>query len=507
MLSRSMAAFAAVSFASLGIAHAGVITQFNGIGLAQEEAHGLGYIPPDMGGAVGPTYIMQAVNGAVAVYTRTGAQAKITIPDTTFWRNAGISFSALAGGVSDPRIIYDPASGRYFVTAITIENGLTNHVLIARSNSNNPVSGGFKAVSFASTSGQFADFPTLGVTANGVTIGTNNFNSAGNYTGSSLYSLPKAGIVQTTPTASGITRFDNVGGALSAIAPDGFSFQPATNLGSSTTTTVVASDGFGNGTFHVETLSKTSVAHGAVLSPSKTVNSGIDGFPTGARQPTNVADPLDAGDNRLSAVTYQAGNYVYLARTIGNGSNDSVHWAVLNTLTNTLLSQGTISNPNMDYYYPSIAANAAGNFVIALNGSGPGTNISAYDVVCDNIGTSASCGAPQLLKSGLVGNYDLTFGSGDNRWGDYSAIALDPLNSNDFWTFLEYPSASNLWSTVITEVSGTSATNVSNTGTGGNTGQPGGNLTAIAAPEPASLALLTSGLLGYLTLRRRRREP
>ena len=499
-----MAVLAALSFVSLGTARADIITQFNGAGLSQEEAKGVGFIPPDMGGAVGPTYIMQAVNGAIAMYTRSGAQARLTVPDTYFWRNAGISGAALAGGVSDPRIIFDPASGRYFVAAITIGNGLTNRVVVARSNTSNPLTGGFKAVSIASASGQFADFPTVGVTANGVTIGTNNFNSAGNYTGSSLYNLPKTGLLQATPTASGITRFDNVGGALSATAPDGFSLQPATNLGSSTTTTVVASDGFANGTFHVETLSNTGAAHGAVLSPSTTVHSGIDGFPSGARQPGSVADPLDAGDNRLSAVTYQSGNYVYLARTIGNGSADSVQWAVLNTLTNTLLSQGTISAANMDYYYPSIAANAAGNFVIALNGSGPGTNISAYDVVCDNTGASASCGTPQLLKSGLVGNYDLTFGSGVNRWGDYSAIALDPLNSNDFWTFLEYPTASNLWATVITEVSDTGTTLAQNTDTGGNGGPFGGRRTPIDAPEPASLALLTAGLLGLMAARPRR---
>src|SRR5689334_3675022 len=126
MWTRAVTALAVVSLAGLGVAHAGVITQFSGVGLSQEEARGLGYIPPDMGGAVGPTYIMQAVNGAVAVYTRSGAQAKLVIPDTTFWHNAGISTALLAGGVSDPRVIYDPSSGRYIMTAITIENGLKN---------------------------------------------------------------------------------------------------------------------------------------------------------------------------------------------------------------------------------------------------------------------------------------------------------------------------------------------------------------------------------------------
>jgi hypothetical protein len=55
------------------------------------------------------------------------------------------------------------------------------------------------------------------------------------------------------------------------------------------------------------------------------------------------------------------------------------------------------------------------------------------------------------LKSGVT-DYSLTDGSGDNRWGDYSATSVDPVNPNHFWTIQEYPSAANAWSTQITEL-------------------------------------------------------
>ena len=40
-------------------------------------------------------------------------------------------------------------------------------------------------------------------------------------------------------------------------------------------------------------------------------------------------------------------------------------------------------------------------------------------------------GAPTLLKNGS-GNYSIVAG-GRNRWGDYSAISVDPNNPDAFW--------------------------------------------------------------------------
>jgi hypothetical protein len=37
-----------------------------------------------------------------------------------------------------------------------------------------------------------------------------------------------------------------------------------------------------------------------------------------------------------------------------------------------------------------------------------------------------------------VASYYRTFGGGDNRWGDYSSISLDPSNPGHFWAFNEY---------------------------------------------------------------------
>ena len=42
-----------------------------------------------------------------------------------------------------------------------------------------------------------------------------------------------------------------------------------------------------------------------------------------------------------------------------------------------------------------------------------------------------------MLRAG-DGAYFKTFSGTENRWGDYSATVVDPVNDTDFWTIQEY---------------------------------------------------------------------
>lgn len=65
-------------------------------------------IPPDIRGAVGPTYILETTNQQFNVYTKTGT-LQTTLSITSF-------FSATGGsGYFDPHCVYDPTNGRYIV--------------------------------------------------------------------------------------------------------------------------------------------------------------------------------------------------------------------------------------------------------------------------------------------------------------------------------------------------------------------------------------------------------
>jgi hypothetical protein len=133
------------------------------------------------------------LNGSFTVYSRQGAilPSPITGPtDSSFWLSAGVPSTIVGTGLSDPRIIYDPSSGHWFATEISLgvkptvsQPNPSNQILVAVSNTANPLDG-FKSVYFNSSLANpvtnqynFGDFPTLGVTPNSVVIGTNNFPS------------------------------------------------------------------------------------------------------------------------------------------------------------------------------------------------------------------------------------------------------------------------------------------------------------------------------------------
>ena len=71
-----------------------------------------GVFPPDSDGAIGPGHFVELVNGVYRVYDETGAVVQQS-SDAEFWAAAGVPFSPF-----DPRVIYDPDSGRWFAAAL-----------------------------------------------------------------------------------------------------------------------------------------------------------------------------------------------------------------------------------------------------------------------------------------------------------------------------------------------------------------------------------------------------
>ena len=152
-----------------------------------------------------------------------------------------------------------------------------------------------------------------------------------------------------------------------------------------------------------------------------------------------------------------------------------------------MLQQGTISDPNFDFFYPSIAANAEGDVVLAFDRSGGPTagaagNISAYAAVGTTTNGILTFGTPFLLQSGLVDDYHLVDAANINRWGDYSATTVDPNDPFDFWTVQEIPifpaaNGQSRWATWVTEIE-------------------------VTVPEPSTSSLMGLGLLGLAVLRR-----
>jgi hypothetical protein len=454
--------------------------------------------PPDCNGAVGPKHFVEFINGTFAVYNKTNHAPIRTISDKQFWANAHVTISSDAD-VTDPRIIYDPTVQRWFATQVDFNvnasdpTAFANNFLLAVSDGPEPTNT-WHGVSFVAdpNSGAFADFPTLGVDSNAVYISgdmfTNNVPE-----GASLWSLPKADLLVNTSPAiiSNATFF-----GIMDYGVRGQVLQPATCFDGSSSGAVLAVGNIGDDSDpHSNIVSfavQASATAAATLSDPVNITVGPYevpfnsdmGFPLlNVMQPDGTTT-LEANDARFAAKVYAVGGVLYAVHNTQLNNHVAIRWYRIKAADGTLLEQGTISDPKLDLFFPSIAANANGTVVIGCNASSIDTFVSVFAYAGQTVNGVTTFGDPVLVQSGAVSYHDVNEILAqlvddpvtDSRWGDYSSISVDPADPNRFWTIQMYPSSEDpdtgagIWSTQITEL-----------------------LVASAVPQVPQLSVATSG--------------
>lgn len=414
--------------------------------------------PPDTMGAVGTTQFMETSNGSVAIYNKSTGALLLREKASAFWQRMGQS-----GSAGDQRILFDHYTNRW------IANGFcatTNEICIGVSDTADALGTwkSTKITAFAST-GSTADYPTLSVTQNGVLIATANFTPS--FTGTSLFSIPKADLFGGAPTVANMTRFDATG---SGASDRGYAMQGATNWTGETGNThnvfTVSNTQFDLFAYRVTGVNAAAATQTAVVDlnrPGYTFNGR-------GRQPDtlpgavdNVSNRLvDTLDDRVSASVYQVNGKIYGIHTVtptgvaAANAFTELRYYVLDAATFATLSQGTISGGNFDYYQGSLAVNASGDVVIGFNRSGSQTADLNGDgkadgrisfmgrVLKDNgAGVLSQVGTDMLFRVSDVGDYRCGVQTSVDtacrqRWGDYAAVTLDPTNPNQFYAIGEY---------------------------------------------------------------------
>jgi len=391
------------------------------------------FIPPDTMGAVGPDHIVEMINGRFSVYSKTNGTTVFTRSLVGFWTSVvGVSIPS-GDNTFDPRIVFDPASGRWFATSIDRGDTTGNNIYLARSDTGNPT-GDWDGIRFAADTvfpGEFHDYDTLAVDADGLYICTNDFGDGGN---ESCYSIPKSDLLLTTPSIARLTRFEasppdlpNVTGSL----------QPALDFGPSDGRAALLGVSFGGRLIRGDILGAGGA--GASLGTIKSISGApFTSEAPPARQPHPFGRTLENVSPRIVANVFEQGDSLWAVHAVLGGSGSSaVRWYEINEVTNSVLQTGLIQNANEDYHEPSIAVNEFGNVVIGYTCSGPSLAPSACVSAGETVGGVTTFESPLRLQLG-AGHYFQDFGSGRNRWGDYSATVIDPADSCSFWTFQEF---------------------------------------------------------------------
>jgi hypothetical protein len=429
------------SFSTVAIDGAG----FDGMSLADGGA-----IPPDTQIAVGPGHIFEAVNDHVRVWSR-----QTNPPSVVFDNSLGAFFKVdlFTYVVSDPRVRYDAASGRWFVSLVTLGfDSLFQNIgswRLAVSQTSDPT--GSYTLYVASFNDNFPDFPSLGfnddklaLTGNAFTISTQQF------LGSEFVVLSKSDLIADASAAA--QQFFPPPQAVDSI-------QVAESL-SSTSTLYMAAVSTGNPTSTLQMWSINGVpgpggglaVTTAALPMQTTLVTPADAAQAGS--PTLIA----TNDARLLNVVYRNGSLWMAGNTGCVPAGDSalrscLHFAQISTATATIGQEITFGQSGEYYYYPAVEIDSSNNLVTVFNRSSLGEFASVYTSahnVTDGAGTLQT---PILVKMGLAA-YDPSPNA--PRWGDYSGAAADPFDGDaSVWVAAQYTRSDggSDWGTWIARVS------------------------------------------------------
>ncbi len=405
-------------------------------------------IPPDTHGAIDSTYCVTTVNSAVRIQTRSGTSISQVSLDA-FWS------PVLAGGGSfDPRIHYDPYTNRWIMVAVSGAQSSTSSVLLAVSKTGNPTGDWWQYKITAYSAGDYwLDFPNIGINNKWITVSGVLFqNSGSGYGGCKTFVFNKSNVLSgagapftaITQTGSGnicpaITYSNTLGSMFMVEAWNGGSramrmWKITGNVGSETMTSI----GFPLADF-----------------PWWYQPFPVSGTSFGDNAPQlGVSNKINNGDNRVTQLIYQ-NNSLWFAHTIflpynasANPTRSAVQWWQTDTAGNPIqIGRVDDSAAGKFFAYPTIAVNSNNDALIGFSVFSSAMRPSAGYALRLNSDPTDSIRTPVVYRNGQ-NSYFKTYGGSKNRWGDYSATMVDPVNNTDFWTIQEAShSTINMWDT------------------------------------------------------------
>jgi subtilisin-like proprotein convertase family protein len=418
--------------------------------------------PPDTNGDVGPNHYVQMTNLLVRVFDKAGAPLTQPFRLSSLFQQLGGQCAAEDAG--DPVVLYDPLADRWLLSQFAFASTAAPpfHECFAISQTPDPT-GSYFLFDFVTPGANFPDYPKLGVWSDAYYMTTNQFLNGATFNGAGIFAFERAKMVAGDPTASmvyvnlNITDFpEGIGGVLPADV-DGLTPPPA---GAPGVFSYFVADEFGDAAdalrmfdFHVDFASPGSstfterpespirVAPFNPLTPA-----GRDDI----EQPpsASAAAALDSiSDRVMFRLAYRNfGGHESLVAThsvnVGTGVTLATHQSGVRYYELrrspgepfAVAEQATFAPDGDSRWMPSGAMDHQGNLAIGYNVASLTTFPSMR--YAGRLATDPSGGLFQGERS-LVAGTGVQTNTG-SRWGDYSALNVDPADDCTFWFTSEY---------------------------------------------------------------------
>lgn len=415
--------------------------------------------PPDTNGDIGPNHYVQTVNLVFAIYDRAGNRLLGPLPNNAIW--AGFGGDCEQFNTGDPIVLYDHMADRWMLSQFGRTSGGIYRQCIAVSQTPNPTGSWFRYDFLVSTTA-FNDYPKFGVWPDGYYMSAGSRGIPGPTTDifaferSQMLVGGSAQMVKfTTPAALGYVAPmpADLDGPLPPVgAPNTFVgvkqsvpqaiylFQFHVDWSNPANST------FGLGGMPNDTLS--TVAPFTLICPSTR---------DCIRQPPPATIGLDALTGRYVMFRNQYRNFgshesLVFNHTVEAGGPQlaGVRWYEIRnpTASPTIFQQGTYApGDGTSRWMGSAAMDRNGNYAVGFSVSSttvfPGIRYAGR-VPSDPLGTLGQGEATMIAGGGAQT-------STGSRWGDYSMLAVDPVDDCTFWYTTEYYAATstNQWQTRI----------------------------------------------------------
>ena len=407
--------------------------------------------PPDTNGAVGATQYVQWVNESFAIFDKsTGALVQGPTAGNTLW--SGFGGGCETNNDGDPIVQYDKAAGRWVFTQFSVST--TPFLQCVAVSTTSDAAGTYNRYSFNYGSTQFPDYPKLGVWPDAYYISFNIF-TGNTFTGAKLCAYDRTSMLAGAAATQQCFQLSSSFGGLLPSDLDGSTAPPA---GSPNVFVNFGSNSLNFWKFHVDfSNSANTTLTGPINLAVAAFSPACSGGGACIPQP-NTREKLDSlADRLMYRLAYRnfgPGNESWVVNhsvTVGTSKRNShvgVRWYELQNLNTspTVFQQGTFSPDSTFRWMGSIAMDKVGDIAVGYSASSssvfPSIRYSGR-VPGDPLGTLE---AENSIKAG--GGSQLPNLA---RWGDYSAISIDPSDDCTFFYTTEYLKSSGTfnWSTQI----------------------------------------------------------
>ena len=466
--------------------------------------------PPDTNGDVGPVYYLQTVNTSVGIFRKSDGAllARFSFDELMSQGNQGNLCDK--DNFGDPVVVWDSAADRWIVSDFAFALNAQGdpvapfYQCFAVSSTGDPLTGGWYFYSLR-TDDYFPDYPKLGVWPDALYLTANLFRANNSFRNVRVWALDKAQIYACagatsvlfvlTSTIQGVSIFTGLPSTYHTVTGTPPAGRP--NLVSVIWSAKLARVW----KFHVDW---NNLASSTLTGPSNVALASWGVAPSSV--PAKNGNSLDTLRERLmvqSQYTNIGGvESLWLTHTVANPGSSALaapRWYQLNVTGGNVVTSGPLQqstwapDSSVSRWMASLAVDKNGNMAIgysaASSSSFPAIRYAgrlAGDPM-NTLGQSET----SLVEGTASQCCNFSNGSVNNRWGDYSAMTIDP-DGCTFWYTNEYyqsPQPTTLaqdnWQTRIGSFKFPNCTS--------NSGAVQGTVTDSATSSPIDGATVTAG--------------